>query len=64
MSENNENMDNKLENRDGKIIPIEISTEVQQSFLQYAMSVIVSRALPDDLNRFTAVFSIQCMKRI
>lgn len=47
MSENNENMDNKLENRDGKIIPIEISTEVQQSFLQYAMSVIVSRALPD-----------------
>lgn len=47
MSENNENMDNKLENRDGKIVPIEISTEVQQSFLQYAMSVIVSRALPD-----------------
>ncbi|MDE6021714.1 MAG: DNA gyrase subunit A [Ruminococcus sp.] len=40
-------MDNKLENRDGKIVPIEISTEVQQSFLQYAMSVIVSRALPD-----------------
>ena len=47
MSENNENMENKLENRDGKIVPIEISTEVQQSFLQYAMSVIVSRALPD-----------------
>ncbi|MDD6269845.1 MAG: DNA gyrase subunit A [Oscillospiraceae bacterium] len=47
MSENNENMDNKLENREGKIVPIEISTEVQQSFLQYAMSVIVSRALPD-----------------
>ncbi|MBQ8725094.1 MAG: DNA gyrase subunit A, partial [Oscillospiraceae bacterium] len=36
-----------LENRDGKIVPVEISTEVQQSFLQYAMSVIVSRALPD-----------------
>ena len=44
MSENNEMI---LENRDGKIVPVEISTEVQQSFLQYAMSVIVSRALPD-----------------
>ncbi|MBO5226715.1 MAG: DNA gyrase subunit A [Ruminococcus sp.] len=44
MSENNEII---LENRDGKIVPVEISTEVQQSFLQYAMSVIVSRALPD-----------------
>ncbi|MBQ8514708.1 MAG: DNA gyrase subunit A [Ruminococcus sp.] len=40
-------METKLENRDGKIVPVEISTEVQQSFLQYAMSVIVSRALPD-----------------
>ncbi len=47
MSENNENKEVVLENRDGKIIPVEISTEVQQSFLQYAMSVIVSRALPD-----------------
>ncbi len=47
MSENNENKEIVLENRDGKIIPVEISTEVQQSFLQYAMSVIVSRALPD-----------------
>ncbi len=47
MNENNENMETKLENRDGKIVPVEISTEVQQSFLQYAMSVIVSRALPD-----------------
>ncbi len=44
MSENNEII---LENRDGKITPVEISNEVQQSFLQYAMSVIVSRALPD-----------------
>jgi DNA gyrase subunit A len=47
MNEKNENMETQLENRDGKIVPIEISTEVQQSFLQYAMSVIVSRALPD-----------------
>jgi len=29
------------------VIPIEIQTEMEQSFLDYAMSVIVSRALPD-----------------
>ncbi len=33
--------------QDQKIIPIEIVDEVQDSFLQYSMSVIVSRALPD-----------------
>lgn len=31
----------------GKINPQEITSEVQQSYLDYAMSVIVSRALPD-----------------
>jgi len=31
----------------GAIEPIEIQTEMEQSFLDYAMSVIVSRALPD-----------------
>ena len=31
----------------GVIEPIEIQTEMEQSFLDYAMSVIVSRALPD-----------------
>ncbi|PIU04033.1 DNA gyrase subunit A [Candidatus Shapirobacteria bacterium CG08_land_8_20_14_0_20_39_18] len=31
----------------GKIIPAEISTEMKKSFLDYAMSVIVARALPD-----------------
>lgn len=30
-----------------EIAPIEITTEMQQSYLDYAMSVIVSRALPD-----------------
>ena len=29
------------------VLPIEIQTEMEQSFLDYAMSVIVSRALPD-----------------
>ncbi len=32
---------------DEKIIPVEIVDEMQKSFLDYSMSVIVSRALPD-----------------
>ncbi len=35
------------ENLYNKIIPIDIEKEVQKSFLEYSMSVIVSRALPD-----------------
>jgi DNA gyrase subunit A len=31
----------------GKIIPTSITTEMEKSYLDYAMSVIVSRALPD-----------------
>lgn len=31
----------------GKILPRDVSTEMRQSFMDYAMSVIVSRALPD-----------------
>ncbi|MBI4033114.1 MAG: DNA gyrase subunit A [Candidatus Blackburnbacteria bacterium] len=31
----------------GKVQPVEITTEVQKSYLDYAMSVIVARALPD-----------------
>src|SRR3989338_8955039 len=31
----------------GKLQPIEISTEMKRSYLDYAMSVIVARALPD-----------------
>ena len=30
-----------------RIIPIDIEKEVKRSFLDYSMSVIVSRALPD-----------------
>jgi DNA gyrase subunit A len=41
-------MDNKNNNQDtGQVILINISKEVRTSFLDYAMSVIVSRALPD-----------------
>ena len=32
---------------DGKIIPIDIEKEMRRSYLDYAMSVIVGRALPD-----------------
>lgn len=31
----------------GKVLPAEITTEVQKAYLDYAMSVIVARALPD-----------------
>jgi len=44
MSENGGNNENKLANR---IIPVDIETEMKQSFIDYAMSVIVDRALPD-----------------
>lgn len=33
--------------RNQKVVPVEIVREVRQSFLDYSMSVIVSRALPD-----------------
>ena len=44
--------DRKLENeniefRDQKIVDIEMDKEVKKSFIEYSMSVIVSRALPD-----------------
>ena len=31
----------------GKIVPVIIEEEMQKSYLDYAMSVIVGRALPD-----------------
>lgn len=37
----------KMEDRDGKIIPRNIETEMKTAYIDYAMSVIVSRALPD-----------------
>ena len=36
-----------MESRDGKIIERDIETEMKTSYIDYAMSVIVSRALPD-----------------
>ena len=44
MSENGGNIENPNINR---IIPVDIEAEMKQSFIDYAMSVIVDRALPD-----------------
>ncbi|NLU53010.1 MAG: DNA gyrase subunit A [Clostridiaceae bacterium] len=44
MSENGGKIDNPNINR---IIPVDIEAEMKQSFIDYAMSVIVDRALPD-----------------
>ncbi|KEZ20254.1 DNA gyrase subunit A [Mycoplasma capricolum subsp. capricolum] len=44
---NNDSLDENQNHYHGKISPIDISTEVRKDFLEYAMSVIVSRALPD-----------------
>ena len=35
------------ESSETKIVPVEITDEVKQSMLQYSMSVLVGRALPD-----------------
>ena len=41
-------MDSKeTENRDGKIVERDIETEMRTAYIDYAMSVIVQRALPD-----------------
>ena len=36
-----------IEFPDQKIIPIPMEREVKKSFIEYSMSVIISRALPD-----------------
>jgi DNA gyrase subunit A len=36
-----------LFNNDGKVLPIKIEDEMKKSYIDYAMSVIVGRALPD-----------------
>ena len=44
-----------MPDEDTRIRPIEIEREMQDSFLEYAMSVIVSRALPDVRDGFKPV---------
>ncbi|MBO8125651.1 MAG: DNA gyrase subunit A [Firmicutes bacterium] len=36
-----------MEYKDGKVVPVKIVEEMKRSYLDYAMSVIVERALPD-----------------
>ncbi|MBQ3903391.1 MAG: DNA gyrase subunit A [Eubacterium sp.] len=40
-------MDNQIRYDNQKIVDVEISDEIRKAFLDYSMSVIVSRALPD-----------------
>ena len=40
-------MEERQERRDGKIIERDIEKEMRTAYIDYAMSVIVSRALPD-----------------
>ena len=52
--------ENKVENL--RIINVDIEKEMQKSFLDYSMSVIVARALPDvreRLSRWEEVLEIQ-----
>ncbi len=42
-----EELNQVIENKNKDISPVEISDEMRRSYLDYAMSVIVSRALPD-----------------
>ena len=46
-SEKNKNNNQVLDKKFGKIAPREITQEMKDSYIDYAMSVIVSRALPD-----------------
>lgn len=49
----------------GKIVDVDVSSEMSDSFLEYAYSVIYSRALPDardGLKPFTAESCIRCQK--
>ena len=51
--------------KDNNIKPISMYDEMSSSYLSYAMSVIISRALPDirdGLNLFTEEFYMQCIK--
>ena len=40
-------MEENFEFKDQKIVDVHMERELKDSFIQYAMSVIVSRALPD-----------------
>ena len=48
--------------QDNNLIDVNLTSEMKTSFIDYAMSVIVSRALPDvrdGLNRYNVVFFME-----
>ena len=47
MAKNGKNLDYNIEFPDQKIVPVNMEKNVKKSFIEYSMSVIVSRALPD-----------------
>ncbi len=47
MAKNGKNLDYNIEFPDQKILPVNMEKNVKKSFIEYSMSVIVSRALPD-----------------
>ena len=53
MEENNELVENTMDN--DRIIPVKIDEEMKSSYIDYSMSVIVSRALPDVRDGFKPV---------
>ena len=36
-----------MNNNEGKVVPVDIKNEMKKCYIDYAMSVIVGRALPD-----------------
>jgi len=44
----------------GRVEPVELEDEMQRSFLEYAMSVIVERALPDVRDGLKPVHRASC----
>ena len=40
-------MEEQINNTPNKVIPVDLEKEMKKSFLEYSMSVIVARALPD-----------------
>ncbi|MEO6538283.1 MAG: DNA gyrase subunit A, partial [Ferruginibacter sp.] len=58
MADNEENFDGLAENNPnnrGKIIPVNIEEQMKSSYIDYSMSVIVGRALPDVRDGFKPV---------
>ncbi|UAY50660.1 DNA gyrase subunit A [Ferruginibacter albus] len=53
--ENQENLNNENPSNRGKIIPVNIEEQMKTSYIDYSMSVIVGRALPDVRDGFKPV---------